>query len=121
MNLIQTFFIGDLSIIDTWDKLKDFRRKLCAADYEVKDTYQLRALLLILIRAIPKEYTSTIDTLDAQPDLSFEEKLKRLQTKESRLASETKPDQALLAFNRYSEPNQFSNRDRSQPKEADES
>lgn len=121
MTLIQTFTIGDLSIIDAWDKLKDFRRKLCAADPEAKDTYRDRALLLILIRALPKEFTSTIDTLDAQLDLTVEEKLKRLQTKESRLVKESKQDQAFVGFNRYSQSKPRMNRTRLQASEGDES
>ncbi|KHJ32231.1 hypothetical protein EV44_g3101 [Erysiphe necator] len=121
MTLIQTFTIGDMSIINAWDKLKDFRRKLCAADPEAKDTYRDRALLLILIRALPKDFTSTIDTLDAQPDLSVEEKLKRLQTKESRLVNESKQDQAFVGFTRNSESKPYMNRTRLQASEGDES
>ncbi|KHJ32862.1 hypothetical protein EV44_g4333 [Erysiphe necator] len=121
MTLIQKFTIGDMSIINAWDKLKDLRRKLCTADPEAKDTYRDRVLLLILIRALPKDFTSTIDTLDAQPDLSVEEKLKRLQIKESRLVNESKQDQAFVGFTRNSESKPYMNRTRLQASEGDES
>ncbi|POS86677.1 hypothetical protein EPUL_002198, partial [Erysiphe pulchra] len=111
ITLIQTFSIGDLKIIDAWDKLKKYRRKLYAVDKDAIGTYRDRALLLILIRTLPKQYTSTIDTLDAQPDLTVEEKLKRLQTKENRLASEDREDMALIGShrNRGVKSSQFGN------------
>jgi hypothetical protein len=52
MTKIQTFqFEGDATIIGTWDKLKDFRRKLAAADANLKNTYNDEALFLILSRS----------------------------------------------------------------------
>lgn len=73
MTLIQTFTLGDLKIIEACDRLKDYKRRLCAADEDAKYTYRDKALLLILIRALPKEYTATIDTLDAISDITVEE------------------------------------------------
>ena len=55
-----------------------------------KNTYRDPVLLLILIHALPKDYTATIDTIDAQTGLSVEEKLKRLQLKETRMATEAR-------------------------------
>lgn len=98
MTLIQSFTLGDLKIIEAWDRLKDYRRKLCAADEDAKYTYRAKALLLILILALPKEYTATIDTLDTVSNIIVEEKLRRLQTKETRLANEVKEDQAFWAL-----------------------
>ena len=98
MTLIQNFSFNDMTIIQGWDKLNEYRRKLCAADMRSKHSYQDEALLLILIRSLPKEYVATIDTLDAITDLSVEEKLKRLQTKESRLISSQRNENAFPSF-----------------------
>lgn len=110
--------IGDLLISNAWDKLKDFRRKLCAADPEAKNTYRDWALLLILIRALPKDFAFSTNTLDAQPDLSVEKKLKRLQTKESRL-NESRQDQVFVGFTRNSESKPHMNRTSLQASEGD--
>lgn len=53
---------------------------------------------MILIRSLPKEYVATIDTLDAMKDLPVEEKLKQLQTKESRLISSQRNENAFPSF-----------------------
>ncbi|KAI0991866.1 hypothetical protein K3495_g16321, partial [Podosphaera aphanis] len=95
MTNIQLFKLEDMTIVEAWDKLKDYRRKLCAADSGQKDTYRDPVLLLILIRALPKDYTATIDTIDAQTGLSVEEKLKRLQLKETRMATEARNEGAF--------------------------
>ncbi|KAI0993630.1 hypothetical protein K3495_g14554, partial [Podosphaera aphanis] len=95
MTEIQTFKLENRTIIEAWDKLKDFRRKLCAADETAKNTYRDKALLLILIRALPRDYTATIDTLNAQSHLTVDERLKRLQLKESRLLAESKEESAF--------------------------
>jgi hypothetical protein len=66
MTKIQMFTFGaDNTIVRAWDKLKDYRRKLRAADLNAKNAYNDLALLLVLVRALPKEYETTIDTLNA--------------------------------------------------------
>ncbi|KAG9384357.1 hypothetical protein A1F94_003904 [Pyrenophora tritici-repentis] len=47
-------------------------------------TYKDSALLLVLIRSLPKEFKTTIDTLNAQLNLTVEQKLKFLEEKEVR-------------------------------------
>lgn len=89
MTLIQMFKIKSLSILEAWDKLKDYCRKLYAANSNQKDIYRDQDLILILIRALPKDYTATIDTLDAETALSVEEKLKQFQLK---LGWQPRPD-----------------------------
>lgn len=100
MTLIQNFSFDDMTITQGWDKLKEYRRKLCAADIRSKHAYQDEALLLILIRSLPSEYVATIDTLDALTELSVEEKLKRLQTKETRLISSHRNENAFPSYSR---------------------
>jgi hypothetical protein len=86
MNKIQKFeFDADSTIIESWDKLKDYRRKLAAADAKTKEAFSDSALLLVLIQALPPAYEVTIDTLNAQSSLSTEERLKHLEQKELRL------------------------------------
>ena len=62
---IQTFTLeeGD-TIIKAWDTLKNYCRKLGAANVIAKNAYSDSALLLVLIRALPEEYKTTIDTLN---------------------------------------------------------
>jgi hypothetical protein len=86
MTKIQTLqFEEDATIIGSWDKLKDFRRKLAAADANLKNTYNNEALFLILSRSLPTEYATKIDTLAIQSTMSVDDKLKHLKAKEARI------------------------------------
>ena len=66
MTKIQTFIFDSeqSTITASWDKLKEYRRKLVNADATVESAYPDRTLLLVLIRALPKSYSSTINTLN---------------------------------------------------------
>jgi hypothetical protein len=87
---IQTFTFGkDSTIVGSWDKLKDYRRKLGAADTNAKTAYNDTVLLLMLIRSLPKSFETTIDTLNAQSSLIVNNKLKHLEKKESRIKVNT--------------------------------
>ena len=90
MTRIQTFTFDPEqdTITILWDKLKEHRRKLVNAD-ATQIAYPDRTLLLILIRALPKSYSSTIDTLNIQSSLSMETKLKYVLQKENRLKEDT--------------------------------
>ncbi|KAI0992054.1 hypothetical protein K3495_g16132, partial [Podosphaera aphanis] len=101
MTAIQTFSFGmeNASTIATaWDKLKDFRRKLINANSKLKETYPDEGLFLVLIRALPSSYGSTVDTLNILLGMSIDEKLKHLQEKERRLVEENPEEQANPAF-----------------------
>jgi hypothetical protein len=75
MTRIQTFTFDEESGNTTsWDKIKDYRRKLVNADPEMKGTYSDKALLLILIRSLPVSYRSTVDTLNIQSTLTVDDK-----------------------------------------------
>src|SRR4030088_623869 len=108
MTKIQTFqFEEDATIIGSWDKLKDFRRKLTAADANLKNTYNDEALFLILSRSLPTEYATTIDTLAIQSTMSVDDKLKHLEAKEVRVQEQTAKEHAHAAFkssNKYRPP-----------------
>ncbi|KAG9384372.1 hypothetical protein A1F94_003919 [Pyrenophora tritici-repentis] len=70
---------------DTWFrrnkvKLKGRKSSMSAR----KSAYKDSALLLVLIRSLPKEFKTTIDTLNAQLNLTVEQKLKFLEEKEVR-------------------------------------
>ncbi|PWO17091.1 nuclear pore complex protein Nup107, partial [Pyrenophora tritici-repentis] len=59
--------------------------------------YKDSALLLVLIRSLPKEFKTTIDTLNAQLNLTVEQKLKFLEEKEVRDQQDAN-EKALPAF-----------------------
>jgi hypothetical protein len=81
-----------------WDKLKGYCCKLGAADTEVKDAYTDKLLLLILTRALLKDYKTIIDSLDIQTRLTVDKKLKHLEVKEMRLKESTDQEHAHPAF-----------------------
>jgi hypothetical protein len=85
MTSIQTFTYGkeEGGITTSWDKLKDYRRKLMNANAGMSDTYPSEALLLVLIRSLPSSYSSTVDILNIQRTLSVDHKLKFLEEKET--------------------------------------
>ncbi|KAF7573128.1 hypothetical protein PtrM4_080330 [Pyrenophora tritici-repentis] len=98
MTRIQTFtFNPGNTIVGSWEKLKDYRRKLVAADADTNGAYKDSALLLVLIRSLPKEFKTTIDTLNAQLNLTVEQKLKFLEEKEVRDQQDAN-EKALPAF-----------------------
>jgi hypothetical protein len=99
MTKIQTFIFDSeqSTITASWDKLKEYRRKLVNADATVESAYPDRTLLLVLIRALPKSYSSTIDTLNIQSSLSVENKPKFLEEKENRLKEDNELEHANAA------------------------
>ncbi|KAI1507677.1 hypothetical protein Ptr86124_013394 [Pyrenophora tritici-repentis] len=98
MTRIQTFtFDSESTIIGSWEKLKDYRRKLVAADADTDGAYKDSALLLILIRSLPTRFRTTVDTVNAQLNLTVEQKLKFLEEKEVRDQQDAN-EQALPAF-----------------------
>jgi gag-polypeptide of LTR copia-type len=101
MTKIQTFTLDDGStIIGAWDKLKGYRRKLGAADPEAKGAYTDRSLLLVLTRALPKDYKTMINSLDIQTELTVDEKIKHLEAKEMRLKKVSTRNAPTLRFGR---------------------
>ncbi|KAG9389228.1 hypothetical protein A1F94_002121 [Pyrenophora tritici-repentis] len=83
---------------DTWFrrnkvKLKGRKSSMSAR----KSAYKDSALLLVLIRSLPKEFKTTIDTLNAQLNLTVEQKLKFLEEKEVRDQQDAN-EKALPAF-----------------------
>jgi hypothetical protein len=85
MTKIQTFtFNPENKIVGSWETLKDYRRKLVAADALFNEAFQDSALLLVLCRSLPESFTTTIDTFNAQLNLTVKQKLKFLEEKEIR-------------------------------------
>lgn len=88
MTRIQNFtFNKDTGIDGSWSKLKEYRRKVIAANAVMKNAYPDEALLLILTIALQKQgrYTAVVDGFMTQQSLTVDEKIKILQEKESRL------------------------------------
>jgi hypothetical protein len=72
----------EMTIIEAWDKLKEYRRNIGAADQVAKSVYQDTALYLILTWSLPVDYQGVSDTLNIQVSLIIKDKIKYLQTKE---------------------------------------
>ena len=85
MTRIQTFTLdSESTIIGSWEKLKDYRRELVAAHADNNGAYKDSSLLLIHVRSLPMRSRTTIDTLNAQLNLTVEQKLKLQEEKEVR-------------------------------------
>jgi hypothetical protein len=87
MTSLQNFvFDKDVGIDGSWTKLKEYRRKLIAANGAMRNAYPDDALFLILTLALGEsQYTAVIDGFLTQSSLSTEEKVKILQEKEARI------------------------------------
>lgn len=120
MTSLQNFiFDKDVGIDGSWTKLKEYRRKIIAANGAMRNAYPDEALLLILTLALQKQgqYTAVIDGFLTQQSLSTEEKVKILQEKEARIQeSKTggKSEKANAAWRQhkavYRHPNHHSRR-----------
>lgn len=107
LTMIQTFTFKptshpEMTVIEAWDKLKEYRRKLGAANPAFKDSYRDEALLLVLTRSLPSEYQTTIDAMSVQSTLAVEDKIKYLTAKE---LSIQETEQAHTASRKYVIPN----------------
>ena len=57
-----------------WTKLKEYRRKIQAADNNIKTAYSNPALLITLMQGLPTEYKTTKDSLCLRQDLLVDKK-----------------------------------------------
>ena len=88
MTKLQNFtFEKDVGIDGSWTKLKEYRRKIVAANAVIKNAYPDEALLLVLTLSLQKQgqYTAVVDGFLTQQSLSTEEKIKILGEKEAML------------------------------------
>lgn len=100
MTKLQNFeYDKSVGIDDSWTKLREYRRKLIAANGAMRLMYPDEALLLILSVALRKQgkYDSVLDGFLAQQQLSTEEKIKILGEKEIQLKNQGKDEQAHAA------------------------
>ncbi|KAA8618348.1 hypothetical protein PtrV1_07777 [Pyrenophora tritici-repentis] len=81
---------------DTWFRRNKVKLKGKKVFYVCEKNLD-SALLLVLIRSLPKEFKTTIDTLNAQLNLTVEQKLKFLEEKEVRDQQDAN-EKALPAF-----------------------
>ncbi|KAK1918734.1 hypothetical protein P3342_010205 [Pyrenophora teres f. teres] len=64
-DMIQTStFDSENTIVGSWEKPKDYRRKLVSVDVDINGAYQHSALLLTLTRLLLTRFRTTIDTLN---------------------------------------------------------
>jgi hypothetical protein len=79
MTKIQTFVFDEpKGIFIAWAKLKEYRCKVIAADYNLKATYPDAVLFLILSRSLPASFKPLTCAFIAQPTISIEEKIDML-------------------------------------------
>jgi hypothetical protein len=99
MTKIQTFaFDEDKGIFVAWAKLKEYHRKLIAADSNLKATYPDAALFLILSRSLPSSFKPLTPAFIAQPTLAIEDKMDMLVEHEMDMQmEETKTEEAHIA------------------------
>ncbi|KAI1006810.1 hypothetical protein K3495_g1410 [Podosphaera aphanis] len=86
MSKIQSFpdkfDVEEKGIDNAWETLKAYRRRLTSADETLKYTYPDKAIFHILTKALPKKYTSIIDSFRPNPRTAVEERLQILLEKE---------------------------------------
>ena len=93
---IVTFqFCKEMSLDNSWAKLKEFRRKLISADPIMKNAYPDAALFLILTKTLPGAFKVTTNGFRIQVTLSVEDKLKILNEVEEDLRLQN--ERSLLA------------------------
>jgi hypothetical protein len=89
MTKIQIFIFDKRNgIFVAWAKLKEYCRKVIAADSNLKATYPDAALLLILSRSLPSSFKPLTRAFVAQPTLSIEEKIDMLVEHEMNMREE---------------------------------
>ena len=87
-----------VSLEEAWVQIKSLRTKVVNAQPSLKSTFTEEYIFNILMSALPAEYATTIDAIDAQPHtLDAHEKLEKLQRKEERLKAANTDDTATLA------------------------
>ncbi|KAI0991686.1 hypothetical protein K3495_g16501 [Podosphaera aphanis] len=80
---IQTFEFDESAGIDaSWERIKGHRRKLIAADSSLSKAYPDKILFFILLLKIPQKYSVVIDGFRTRTDLSIEDKIQILKSKE---------------------------------------
>lgn len=110
-------FDKDTGIDGSWTKLKEYRRKLVAANPTMRLAHPDEGLFLILTTALQRQgsYTTEIDGFLTQQSLSADEKLKILGEKEAQLQGQSgRSEKANAAWRQHKEvyrhPNHSSRR-----------
>lgn len=107
-------FTGDLTINDAWNKLKDLRRKIIAAKPTSKGQYDDESLMLILTNSLPNQFQSVIDDLNINSNLSIDDQLKHLESKEERLALKKEPNEPALISRNLLKPKKLQSKNYSE-------
>ncbi|KAI1568040.1 hypothetical protein PtrEW4_006534, partial [Pyrenophora tritici-repentis] len=98
----KVFYVCEKNLVQhcqiaTASRLTEAMEELEIAETDKHTKIRDSALLLVLIRSLPKEFKTTIDTLNAQLNLTVEQKLKFLEEKEVRDQQDAN-EKALPAF-----------------------
>ncbi|KAA6406492.1 MAG: hypothetical protein FRX48_09763 [Lasallia pustulata] len=87
-----------VSLEEAWVQIKSLRTKVVNAQPSLKSTFKEEYIFNILMSALPAEYATTIDAIDAQPHiLDAHKKLKKLQRKEEHLKAANTDNTVMLA------------------------
>jgi hypothetical protein len=81
-----------------WDKLKGYCCKLKAANTKVKNAYINKLLLLVLTRALLKNYKTIINSFNIQTRLTVDKKLKHFKVKKIHLKKNTNQKHTYSVF-----------------------
>jgi len=88
----------DQTIDNAWVELKALRRRVVNANPQLEKAYNENMLLQFLLPSLPDDFAITVATLDAQPNLTVQEKLVALRNREDVLRiSKAAEDKALAA------------------------
>jgi hypothetical protein len=86
------------TIDDAWVELKTLRRRVVNANPQLEKAYNEEMLLQFLLPALPDQYAITVATLDAQPNLTVQDKLVALRNREDVIrVAKAAGDKALVA------------------------
>jgi Reverse transcriptase (RNA-dependent DNA polymerase)/gag-polypeptide of LTR copia-type len=89
LQLLTAFKMEDnMTIEDAWTRLHELRRRVVTEDSSLKGAFTKAGLFQYLLAALPIDYSAIRDSLDTQPDVPIETKLKMLQSKEQRVQDE---------------------------------
>lgn len=87
VNKLTSFTLEDgMTIEDAWTKIKELRRRVVDANPALKPAFPESQLFELLLAGLPDGYSVTRATLDAQTNLSVQDKLYILQKQEDQLA-----------------------------------
>jgi hypothetical protein len=94
------------TIDNAWIDIKTLRRKVVRSNPQLDKAYDDKMLLQFLMPALPEDYAVTVATLDAQPNLTVQDKLVALRNREDVLRTIKNAEDKALAAKQSAVPKQ---------------